>query len=101
MMREVSKVHFENKGKLRGKEIGYCEEVSKDRERHRQLLADVTKQLHCSGGRCGEENCALCRSVLWIIAGKRLNDFGKEFTCKRRRPFLKGSSPYRVGEKSA
>jgi hypothetical protein len=59
MMREGSKVHFENKGKLLGKEIRYCEEVSKDRERHRQLPADVTKQLHCSGGRCGEENCAV------------------------------------------
>ena len=45
MMREGSKVRFEYKGKLLGKEIKYFDEVKKDRAKYRKLLTDVNKQV--------------------------------------------------------
>jgi hypothetical protein len=45
MMREGSKVRFEYKGKLLGKEIKFYDVVKKDRAKYRKLLGDVKKQI--------------------------------------------------------
>jgi len=45
MSREKSKVRFEYKGKVLGKDIKYYDEVKKDRVRYRQLLAEVKKRI--------------------------------------------------------
>lgn len=45
MMREGSKVRFEYKGKLFGKEIARFDEIKKDRAKYRKLLTDVKKQI--------------------------------------------------------
>ncbi len=45
MMREGSKVRFEYKGKLFGKEIKYYDDVKKGRAKYRKLLTDVKKQI--------------------------------------------------------
>jgi ribosomal protein S3 len=45
MMRKGSKVRFEYKGKLFGKEIAHFDEVKKDRVKYRRLLEDVKKQI--------------------------------------------------------
>lgn len=45
MSREKSKVRFEYKGKLLGREIKFYEEVKKDRARYRKLFTEVTKRI--------------------------------------------------------
>jgi hypothetical protein len=45
MMREGSKVRFEYKGKLFGKDIAHFDEVKKDRAKYRKLLGEVKKQI--------------------------------------------------------
>jgi hypothetical protein len=45
MTREGSKVRFEYKGKLLGKEITYFDQVKKDRAKYRKLLGDIKKQI--------------------------------------------------------
>jgi hypothetical protein len=45
MMREGSKVRFDYKGKVSGKEIKRYDDAKKDRARYRKLLGDVKKQV--------------------------------------------------------
>ena len=45
IMREGSKVRFEYKGKLFGKEIAHFDEIKEDRAKYRRLLTDVKKQI--------------------------------------------------------
>jgi len=45
MKREGSRVRFEYKGKLLGKDIKYYDEIRKKREKYRKLLGNVNKQL--------------------------------------------------------
>ncbi len=45
MTRKGGKVRFEYKGKLFGRDIKQYEQVKKDREQYRKLLADVKKRI--------------------------------------------------------
>ena len=45
MTREGSKVRFEYKGKLFGKEIARFDEIKKERTKYRRLLIDVKRQI--------------------------------------------------------
>lgn len=45
MTREGSRVRFEYKGKLFGKDVKYFDEIKKNREKYRKLLGSVKKQI--------------------------------------------------------
>ena len=45
MTREGSRVRFEYKGKLLGKDINYYDDIRKNRGKYRKLLGDVKKQI--------------------------------------------------------